>query len=122
MSTKITRRSCKKSNDTLTTYKTSIEYFEEILFKKNKFKFSNNFDEKNSETLLSDKNYYLQEICLDDKIDAKNAKINKKFKNNLSSSNNKLKYYIVVTDYDENKKKNKKQKNNDNVNIYETKK
>ena len=107
MSNKETRQNSKKSNNKLKTSKASIENFEKILFKKNKFKFSDNFDEKNSESFLSNINYYLQEICLDDKIH-KRLEPKTNFKCVSDTSNNKLKYHIVVTNYDENIKKNKK--------------
>ena len=104
MSHNICRRNSKKSNDKLKISKNPIDYFEEILFKKNKFKFVNNFDEQNSEIFLSHIDHYLKEICLTDKIYKKNLNENHEFKSDPFTSNNEKKYYIVVTNYDENKK------------------
>lgn len=84
------------------------EYFEDILFTKHKFKFSNAYDEKNSNEFLDTKNHYLKEVILSDKIEE--DKITKKasFKS-LPPSDNNMKYSIVVTNYDEEKEKEEKE-------------
>ena len=96
---------------------------EEILFKKNKFQLSNAYDEKNSEEFLNNKNHYLEEVILSDKIH-KNGfeKAHYDSLKSSPSSNNKVRYKIIITNYDEEKEKMEEKRSVSSVNIKKNKK
>ena len=81
------------------------EKFAEFL-NKNKFKLSNNFDEKNAKKFLNKKDKCLERIIISDIIENENSKDNildKNFKRRKTIANKKSfnKYFIVISNYDE---------------------
>jgi len=89
-----------------TKYKQDLfEKFYEFL-NKNKFKISNNFDEKHSKKFLDKKDKCLERIIISDVIENENSKdnsVDKDFKRRKTYGNKKSceKYFIVISNYDE---------------------
>ena len=81
------------------------EKFSEFL-NKNKFKLSNNFDEKNSKKFLNKKDKCLERIIISDIIEKENSKDNSSDKNlrrrkTIANKKSFNKYFIVISNYDE---------------------
>ena len=89
-----------------TKYKQDLfEKFSEFL-NKNKFKLSNNFDEKHSKKFLDKKDKCLERIIISDIIENEESKdnsVDKNFKRRKTYGNKKSceKYFIVISNYDE---------------------
>ena len=89
-----------------TKYKKDLfEKFSEFL-NKNKFKLSNNFDEKHSKKFLDKKDKCLERIIISDIIENEESKdnsVDKNFKRRKTYGNKKSceKYFIVISNYDE---------------------
>ena len=82
-----------------------FEKFSEFL-NKNKFKLSNNFDEKHSKKFLDKKDKCLERIIISDIIENEESKdnsVDKNFKRRKTYGNKKSceKYFIVISNYDE---------------------
>ena len=80
---------------------------------KNKFKLSNNFDERNSKKFLDKKDKCLERIILSDIIEEEKEKqtdLNMKKKKKFGTQKNMHQYFIVISNYDEEMEKKAQQR------------
>ena len=111
-------RDIKSKNLTIINSKYKKDLFEKFyeFLNKNKFKLSNNFDEKHSKKFLDKKNKCLERIKLSDIIENENSNKNNLDKNNkhekaIQNKKSFNKYFIIISNYDEELKfKNSKKK------------